>query len=446
MQEYGGAMVESAEPVEHCDAVVIGAGVIGAAVALELARSGHRVVVVDKGPGAGTGTTSASSAIIRFSYSTRDAILTAWEGAALWENWAEHLGHADPDGLVSFTRTGNVVFRTVGFDGNRMSELWTEFGIDHELLDPDEIARRWPFLDVGMYHPPKPIDDPGFADDAVGRLSAWYQPDSGFIDDPTLAARNLAYAARQHGAEFRYRTAVASIDRTDRAVSGVTFDDGTALAAPVVVNAAGPWAAGLNRMAGVTDDMNITTRALRAEVFMAPAPEGARVQDGAPLVADLDVGQYFRPQHGDQVWIGGAEPDCDPLHWVDDPDTNSHHPTVEVWETSMLRFARRVPQFGIPTQPNGIASMYDASDDWVPIYDRSSLHGFFMACGTSGNQFKNAPMAGLYLREIIDATMSGHDHDADPVQFRGVRTGLDIDLGAFSRRRTPAATTNTVMG
>ena len=48
-------------------AVVIGAGVIGSSVALELARGGYDVVVVDKGPGAGTGSTSASSAIIRFS-------------------------------------------------------------------------------------------------------------------------------------------------------------------------------------------------------------------------------------------------------------------------------------------------------------------------------------------------------------------------------------------
>ena len=90
--------------------------------------------------------------------------------------------------------------------------------------------------------------------------------------------------------------------------------------------------------------------------------------------------------------------------------------------------------------------MYDASDDWVPIYDRSSLHGFFMACGTSGNQFKNAPLAGQYMRSIIDATMNGHDHDADPLQFRGELTGEMIDLAAFSRRRVPAATSGTVMG
>ena len=69
-----------------------------------------------------------------------------------------------------------------------------------------------------------------------------------------------------------------------------------------------------------------------------------------------------------------------------------------------------------------------------------------MACGTSGNQFKNAPIAGQFMRDIIDATMSGHDHDADPVQFTGPRTGRTIDLGAFSRRRERAATSGTVMG
>jgi glycine/D-amino acid oxidase-like deaminating enzyme len=112
----------------------------------------------------------------------------------------------------------------------------------------------------------------------------------------------------------------------------------------------------------------------------------------------------------------------------------------------MLRFARRVPEFGIPSQPVGLAALYDTTDDWVPIYDRSSLLGFFMACGTSGNQFKNAPIAGQFMRDIVDATMSGHDHDADPLQFRGAFTGQLIDLSAFSRKREPANTSHTVMG
>ncbi|MEJ7800908.1 MAG: FAD-dependent oxidoreductase, partial [Ilumatobacter sp.] len=283
-----------------------------------------------------------------------------------------------------------------------------------------------------------------------GDLSAIYSPDAGFIDDPMLAAKNLAFAAKQHGAEFRFRSEVVSIDRygqgANEAVRGVTLADGSAIEAPIVVNVAGPHSSGINELAGVTGDMRIGHRALRQEVFAAPAPLGARLEDGAPLVADLDVGQYFRPQPGGTFLIGCTEPECDELHWVDDPDSNSEYPTVEVFETYMMRMARRVPEFGVPSRPTGIAALYDAADDWVPIYDRSSLSGYFMACGTSGNQFKNAPLAGQYMRAIIDATVSGHDHDADPVQFTGARTGHQIDLGAFSRRREPAITSGTVMG
>lgn len=431
---------------EQTDAIVIGAGVIGCSVALELARGGRRVIVIDKGPGPGAGSTSASAAIIRYSYSTRDAILTAWEAAQLWSNWEAHLGVRDPDGMVEFIQTGNLVFRTEGFDLLGILRLWDEFGIPYEDLDGPALSARFPWLDVGSFYPPKRIDDPAFGDDAHGVLSALYNPTSGFMDDPTLASKNLAYAARHHGAQFRFRTKVVSIDRDEHAVRGVTLESGERIEAPVVVNVGGPYASIINQMAGVTDDMKIGHKALRAEVFVAKAPPGGSLEDGAPLVADLDVGQYFRPQKGGMLLIGGTEPACDEMHWVEDPDTNSDVPTVEGWERSMMRMARRIPEFGVPTQPSGIAAMYDASDDWVPIYDRSSLHGFFMACGTSGNQFKNAPMAGQYLRAIIDATMSGHDHDAEPLQFPGPFTGHLINLGAFSRRREKAATSGTVMG
>jgi glycine/D-amino acid oxidase-like deaminating enzyme len=430
----------------RADAVVIGAGVIGAAVALELARGGRDVVVVDKGPGPGAGSTSASSAIIRFSYSTRDAILTAWEAAHLWLRWEQHLGCTDPDGMARFVRTGMLIFRTTGYDGTHMLELWDELGIPYRELDAGAVAGRFPWLDTGKYFPPKRIDDPRFGDDAVGRLSAILDQDSGFVDDPMLAARNLAHAARLHGATMRFRTEVVGIDHDGGRVGGVRLRGGESIAAPVVVNVGGPHSSRINAMAGVDAEMTIRHRALRQEVFAVTAPTGATLADGAPVVADLDLGQYFRPQPGGTLLVGGTEPECDELHWVDDPDANSEHPTVEVWETAMLRLARRVPGLGVPSRPVGLAALYDASDDWMPIYDRSSLHGYFMACGTSGNQFKNAPLAGIYLREIVDATMSGHDHDAEPVSYVGPVTGLSVDLGAFSRRRRPAVTSGTVMG
>ena len=129
---------------ERADAVVIGAGVIGSAVALELARSGRHVLCVDKGPAAGAGSTSASSSIIRFSYSTIDAVLTAWESAAVWLDWAGHLGGDEPDGMARFIRTGNLIFCTPGYDGSTIMELWDEVGIPYERFDAAGLRERFP--------------------------------------------------------------------------------------------------------------------------------------------------------------------------------------------------------------------------------------------------------------------------------------------------------------
>lgn len=434
----------------NADAVVIGAGVIGSAVALELARSGRAVVCVDKGPAAGAGSTSASSAIIRFSYSTLDSVLTAWEAATLWRDWTGYLGAVDPDGMARFLRTGNLIFCTPGYDGSTVMKLWDDVGIPYERLDSRALAERFPGLDVGCYFPPKRVDDPAFGDDALSNLSAFCDFDSGFIDDPMLAAHNLAHAARANGAEFRFRTAVTAIGQTAegprRRVTGVMLESGEEISAPVVVNVGGPHSTVINKMAGVTGDMRIGHRPLRQEVFAVQAPAGFGLHDNGPLVADLDIGQYFRPQTGGTLLVGGTEPECDELEWVTDPDDFNDQPTVEQWETSMLRLARRLPAFGVPPKPVGLAALYDASDDWVPIYDRSSLDGFYMACGTSGNQFKNAPLAGQLIRSLVDAADAGIDHDADPVQFTGRATGRAINIGAFSRRRDPAATSGTVMG
>ena len=431
---------------ERADAVVIGAGVIGSAVAFELAKGGRSVIVADKGPAPGAGSTSSSAAIVRFSYSTIDAVLTAWEAAAKWHDLVGHLGCVDPDGMARFTRTGMLIFDTPGAGTERVAGLWSDVGIPYERLGPDEISRRWPGFDVGAYYPPKRPDDPRFADDATGRLSAIFEPEAGHMDDPMLCARNFAHAARRHGAVFRFREQVVAINRSKGRVSGVTLAGGAQIVAPVVVNVGGPHSAGINEMAGVAGAMAIHHRPLRQEVFSAEAPTGMRMEDGFPITSDADLGQYLKPQAGGTWMVGSTEPECDPLHWVADPDHFDEYPTVEVFETTMLRLARRVPAFGVPHRPTGLAAMYDVSDDWVPIYDKSDLAGFFMACGTSGNQFKNAPLAGRYLAAIIDAEAAGHDHDVQPVQYMGERTGRTIDLAAFSRRRDPAVTSGTVMG
>jgi sarcosine oxidase subunit beta len=100
-----------------------------------------------------------------------------------------------------------------------------------------------------------------------------------------------------------------------------------------------------------------------------------------------------------------------------------------------MRYGQRVPSLGIPSQSRGVVDLYDASTDWIPIYDKSSLGGFYMACGSSGNQYKNAPIAGKMMAALIDYCEGGADHDAAPLQYTLPYIGRDIDVGFYSRKR-----------
>ena len=91
---------------EQYDAIIIGAGIIGASVGLELARRGWKTLNLDRLPAAGYGSTSASCAIIRSHYSTLDGTALAFEGYQYWKNWAEHLGVVDDRGLAEFREVG----------------------------------------------------------------------------------------------------------------------------------------------------------------------------------------------------------------------------------------------------------------------------------------------------------------------------------------------------
>ena len=370
----------------------------------------------------------------------------AWESATIWENWADYLGAIDPDGMAKFIRTGYLVYRTEGYDGESVRLIWDDLKIPYEILSADQLRKKFPALDANSYWPPKRIDDPAFGDDAVGELSGLYDPLSGFMDDPMLAAHNLINAAKDLGAQTRFKEEVVAINKDGSRVSGVTLASGERIEAPIVVNAAGPHASKINKIAGVLDEMNIRHRPLRQEVYVAPAPNGFKLEDNVPVVADLDTGIYFRPHLGGTINLGGTEPACDELHWIDDADDWREETTVEIWETMMLRLARRMPDFGVPVSHSGIGALYDATDDWVPIYDRSSIDGYFMACGTSGNQFKNAPMAATFIRLLIEASESGRNHDQDPISYIGPRSGRAINVGAFSRLREVQNTSGTVMG
>ncbi|MGW7404319.1 NAD(P)/FAD-dependent oxidoreductase [Streptomyces sp. NPDC054833] len=429
------------------DVLVIGAGIVGSGTALELSRRGLDVLVVDKAGGAGMGSTSASSAVIRFNFSTWDGVAVAWESKFRWEAWEEYLSYRDPNGLARFHRCGKVVLDVPLLPRKTQAALFDRAGVPYEEWDAQTLARRVRGIDTGAFYPPKRVDSEEFFDDPHGSLGAVYTPDAGYVDDPRLAAANLAAAAAHRGAHFAYRRQVTSITRVGE-VWRVEIDGQEPVEAPIVVNAAGPWSSTVNKMVGATADFTIGVAPMRQEVHHVAAPAPLLAPDAHFLViGDLDLGTYLRPESGGNMLVGGTEPECDPLEWIEDPDAVNLNPTMERFEAQVTRAARRFPDLTVPNRPKGIAGVYDVADDWTPIYDRTALPGFYVGIGTSGNQFKNAPIIGSLMDRIIDAVENGHDHDTDPVHYTCPHTGHDVNLGVFSRKReVNTESSGTVLG
>lgn len=418
------------------DAIIIGTGVIGTAVAFEMAKAGWKTLSLDRNRQIGHGSTAGSCAIIRMHYSTFDGTALAWEGYHYWRDWAEHLGLGADANLAKFLEVGCLVMKTEG-NGQLVKHMENSAALDcpFEEWSPERITEKLPIYSLASYAPAKLTDDPDFGQANDSRLAGGvFWPKAGYVTDPALSSQNLADAARLHGADFRLGGEVSEILSEGGKVRGVKLADGEEIHAPVVINVAGPGSSIINRMAGVLDDMTIETRPLRQEVVHVPAPEGFNFEAEGTIVSDSDIACYCRPEHGNHILIGSEDPPCDTHQWVED-DRDYDRNFSDQWTTQAMRYAQRVPSLKIPSKTRGVVDLYDASTDWIPIYDKSSLDGFYMACGSSGNQYKNAPIAGKLMAALVDYCENGKDHDAEPLRFTLPYIGREVDLGFYSRKR-----------
>ncbi len=417
------------------DAIVIGAGIIGTAIALELNRLGMRTVSVDKNRAAGYGPTSGSCAIIRVHYSTLDGTALAYEGYHYWRDWEEYLDVDDERGLAEFRETGCLVMCTEHNDYMRRHTAHCDaLNVPYEVWDANKITGRLPIYDLTSYWPPKRMDDPGFAQPGTGRVeNGIFFPTAGYVTDPQLSTHNLQVATEAAGGRFVFGRTVTEILKSGDRVSGVKLDDGHEIHAPVVINVAGPSSAKVNAMAGALDDMTITTKALKQEVVHVPAPKGFDFYEHGTVVSDSDIACYCRPEKGNFILIGSEDPECDPREWVDGEDYDRSF--TDQWTHQAHRYAQRVPTLGIPNTMRGVVDLYDVSDDWIPIYDKSMVPGFYMAIGSSGNQYKNAPIAGKMMARLVEFCEANNDHDTGPLQFELPYIKRPIDVGFYSRKR-----------
>ena len=428
------------------DAIIIGAGVIGTPIAFELTGMGYKTLNIDKLADAGEGSTAGSCAIVRAHYSTEDGVAMAYEGFQYWLNWENYLEHVDDEkGLAKYMNTGSVLIKSQGHDWRKVKKHYDAVGVKYEEWGIEKIKEMVPVYDMHEFWPVRRPEDPGFFAEPTRMLEgALFCPEGGYMNDPVLSAHNIMRAAEARGAEFMFNAEVIDIRSQDNRVLGVTLKDGTRIDAPVVVNAAGPHSCKVNQMAkGVFEGCNIKTKALRHEVMHVPSPEGYDYLNTGYHTSDGDIACYYRPEAGNMFLVGSEDPDCDPQEWVD-PDEfyagkggpgRDNQLTEAQYKAQAYRCAKRVPSMQVPNQPRGVCDLYDCSDDWIPIYDKSDMKGFYMAIGTSGNQYKNAPVVGAMMAELIDACEKGLDHDKEPFQFKMRYTGRMFNMGFFSRKR-----------
>ncbi|NQU57823.1 MAG: FAD-binding oxidoreductase [Rhodospirillales bacterium] len=417
------------------DAIIIGAGIIGSCLGFEMAKKGWKTLNIDRLPAAGYGSTSYSCAIIRTHYSALDSTALAYENYFHWLDWPGYLGAADELGHAIFRQSGCLVMKTPKNNGlAHMIRHMKTLDIPWQDWSPEDILQKMPFMELSNYSPPKLPDDPTFAEPTGGSIEGGiFFPCAGYMNDPQLSTHNVQRAAEAHGAKFMFNGDVTAIRQDKGRVQGVTLADGTDIDAPVVVNVAGPHSSKVNEMAGVAGKMALSTRALREEVAYIPGPAGFDIEKDGMITSDSDVGSYSRPEVGNRILVGSENPDCDPLEWVD-PDDYSSDPTDQM-RYQVMRLAQRIPTLGIPEHPTGVVSLYDVTPDWIPIYDKSDLGGFYMAVGSSGNQYKNAPVAAKMMLNLIEACDKGQDHDREPVVYTLERQNRPLDLGFFSRNR-----------
>ncbi|MEM9057759.1 MAG: FAD-dependent oxidoreductase, partial [Pseudomonadota bacterium] len=403
-----------------CDVVIAGAGIVGLSVAWQLARrSSLKVTVIDKGAGVGEGSTGASSAICRHRYSSDRMVSLARAGIAAYRNWPRFTGLADPAARFH----GDGVLWLPGRDtawAPREHARLRELDVPTAVLDDAGLKERFPALNPSAVQ----LDaETGEVHACEGGGQHLLELDGGFME-PVAAAQDLVSACRGAGVDVRFGQPVTDVLTEGGAVSGVGLGDGTRIAAPLLVNATGPWCQRLFAAAGVPPGWDLAP--VRIQVLYLDRPD--RVEGAIPVVADFETGIYFRTQNRGQQFVLGSVLKADERERVADPDR------LQTVHDDEFQYAKlHLLQFRIPALPNrgrvrGYCGLYTTNmDDMHPILGPTALEGFWAANGFSGHGFKLAPAVGAMLARAITGEALADDPTV-PLDFLAVdRAPIDVD-------------------
>lgn len=364
---------------------------MGASVAYHLARLGlTNVVLLEREPALGTGSTGRNAGGVRHQFSHEANVRLSMESIQLFERFEAEVGTPidfHQDGylfLISSDDHAAAFRRNIG--------MQQRLGVHVQWLEPRGI----------------PAIAPGVGLDGV--LGAAFCARDG-ICDPNGVTMGLAQAAQRAGVTIRRSTAVTGIHVERGRVTGVETEAGR-LETRIVVNAAGPWAGAIGKMAGV----GVPVKPLRRHIFIAHPPARGGWEAGGPdgdpagpssrvMVIDFESSFYFH-REGAGLLFGMGDPDEQPGF-----DTTVNWPMLE--KISPVA-ARRLPALADLPIAHAWAGLYEMTPDAMPIIGRAGeVEGFFTIAGFSGHGFQHAPAAGRLLADLI----AGRDPQFDLTPF-----------------------------
>lgn len=412
-------------------AVVIGGGIVGCSTALALARNGWSVLVVERLADVGQGSTARSSTVVRCHYTRPEGVRLAVEGRSVWQNWAEYVGLSQP--RATYKDVG-VLFLLKRHEkqGSGPETLGMKAEMDARAIDARVQMMEFAGVDVSFLNTrrlQKQFPEMVFQDSSVVGL---WEPDSGYVANPTGAVEDLREAAEREGVAFLFETELVGgrsewveHRRVLREVLIRRADGATAtFGVDAVVNCAGPHSHSVN--VALDCPLPLSTTPQRQFVVEAtwsnPTP--------LPAMADLDLGFYIRPDR-DCFKIGAVLP-RDHVSFHHSPDLELNMEQQEAFQTRFLQnLHQRLPEVTLSDIQVKVG-IYDWTvSDSYPLLGGTDLGRYYVAVGTSGAWFKSGPVIGQLLAERIVRDFCGDTRTLVTLP----RCGLKIDLARFSPYR-----------
>jgi len=365
------------------EVVIVGGGIIGLSIAYQLASRGMTdIVVLEKEDMCGTGSTGRCAGGFRHQFSTEVNIKLSLLSVKMLEAFSEQM-----DQPIDFHQDGYLFLLKDPADVEvfrRNSEIQRRFGIPVEFIKPEEVSRVLPNTDIKL-------------DDII---AATYCGKDG-VSDPAGVTEGYRKNCVRLGVPIYTGQEVAGIDIRNGNVQGVRTRDHS-ISSGTVVNAAGPYAGVIGKMAG----LEVPVVPLRRFIWTTKPFD--RAPSRWTLVIDFSAGLYFHRESGG-VLFGMGNREEGPTFDLS-VDWNFFDKVIEI-------AVDRFPPIAETAIKNAWAGSYETSPDAHPILGRHpELPGFVLANGFSGHGFQHAPAVGqLIAEEIIDGR--AHTIDISPLSI-----------------------------